>query len=116
MGEYDKSLKYADNAVKFKSAEAFNNRAQIYKGIVDSCIGDELTMSDKAVYEMAWEDLNEAVKRGYKRAKKDAAFLKKNYITQSKDWFLNVEEGRNTFKPSDSCYNMVDRQLKKREF
>ena len=116
MGEYDKSLEYGDSAVRLNSAEAFNNRAQIYKGIVDSCIGEELTMSDKAVYEMAWEDLNKAIDKGYKRARKDASFLKKNYITESADWFLNVEEGKSTFKPSDPCYSMIDRVLKKRKF
>ena len=115
-GLRDKSLEYGDSAVRLNSAEAFNNRAQIYKGIVDSCIGEELTMSDKAVYEMAWEDLNKAIDKGYKRARKDASFLKKNYITESADWFLNVEEGKSTFKPSDPCYSMIDRVLKKRKF
>ena len=116
IGEYDKSVEYADKAVGLSSAEAFNNRAQIYKGIVDSCIGDELTMSDKAVYEMAWEDLNKAIEKGYRRAKKDAEFLKKNYITQRRDWFLNVEEGKRKFKPTDSCYSMIERTLTKRNF
>ena len=116
IGEYDKSIKYADKAVAFDSAEAFNNRAQIYKGIVDSCVGDELTMSDKAVYEMAWEDLNQAIDKGYRRARKDADFLKKNYITQRRDWFLNVDEGKRKFKPTDSCYDMIERAITKRSF
>ena len=88
---------------------------QIYKSIVESCVGDELTMSDKSVYEMAWEDLKIAFNKGYKRAKKDADFLEKNFITQNRDWFLNVDEGKKTFSPSDDCYNMIDRKITKRE-
>ena len=73
-------------------------------------------MSDKSVYEMAWEDLNKAIEKGNRGAKKQANFLKKNYITQNKDWFLNVEEGKNRYAPSDECYNMINRTIIKREF
>ena len=116
LGEYNKSIEYADKAVGFATSDAFNNRAQIYKGIVESCVGEELSMSDKAVYEMAWEDLNMAIENGDRRAKKDADFLKKNYITQRRDWFLNVDEGRTKFKPTDPCYDMIERTLTKRNF
>ena len=116
IGEYDNSLEYADKAVNLDSAEAFNNRAQIYKGIVESCVGDELTMSDKAVYEMAWEDLNLAIDKGYRRARKDADFLRKNYITQRRDWFLNVDDSKRKFKPTDPCYNIIERSITKRNF
>ena len=88
----------------------------MYKNIVQSCLGEELSMSDKSVYEMAWEDLKVAIQKGDRKAKKDAAFLEKNYITQYSDWFLNVEEGKNMFKPTESCYQMIDREIIKREF
>lgn len=117
IGEYSKSAEFADKAiVASESSESYYNRAQIYKSIAESCSGEELTMSDKAVYEMAWEDLKIAIKKGDRRAKKDAAFLEKNYITKNRDWFLNVEDGKKTFKPTDSCYDMIDRKITKRSF
>ena len=111
------SIKFADKAVSLSdSAESYYNRAQIYKGIVESCLAEELTMSDKAVYEMAWEDLKIAIDKGSRKSKKDANFLEKNYITQNRDWFLNVEDGKKSFKPTDPCYEMIDRKIKKRNF
>ena len=117
IGEYSKSAEFADKAIVVsESSESYYNRAQIYKSIAESCSGEELSMSDKAVYEMAWEDLKIAIKKGDRRAKKDAAFLEKNYITKNRDWFLNVEDGKKTFKPTDSCYKMIDRKITKRSF
>lgn len=113
-GDYDSSIEFANKAVEFNTAESYNNRAQRYKDLVDSCIGEELSMSDKAVYEMAWEDLKVAISLGFRRASKDADFLKKNYITQNNDWFMNVKEGRKSFKPTDPCYKMIDRKIEKR--
>ena len=113
-GNYDKSIEFANKAVEFNTAESYNNRAQRYKDLVDSCVGEELSMSDKAVYEMAWEDLNVAVKLGFRRAKKDADFLKKNYITQNNDWFMNVKEGKKIYRPTDPCYSMITRKIEKR--
>ena len=114
VGNYDKSIEFANKAVEFKTAESYNNRAQRYKDLVDSCVGEELSMSDKAVYEMAWEDLNVAVNLGFRRAKKDADFLKKNYITQNNDWFMNVKEGKKIYRPTDPCYSMINRKIEKR--
>ena len=117
IGKYSKSAEFADKAIMTsESPESYYNRAQIYKSIAESCSGEELSMSDKAVYEMAWEDLKIAIKKGDRRAKKDAAFLEKNYITKNRDWFLNVEDGKKTFKPTDSCYDMIDRKITKRNF
>ncbi len=113
-GDYDSSIEFANKAVEFNTAESYNNRAQRYKDLVDSCVGEELSMSDKAVYEMAWEDLKVAINLGFRRAIKDADFLKKNYITQNNDWFMNVKEGRKSFKPTDPCYEMIERKIQKR--
>ena len=115
LGEYSNAIKYSNNAVKDGSADSYYNRAQIYIGIIESCSdSQQLSMSDKSVYEMAWEDLVVAMDKGYRKAKKQASFLEKNYITQNKDWFLNVEDGKNKYSPSDECYSMIKRTIIKR--
>jgi tetratricopeptide (TPR) repeat protein len=117
IGEYSKSTEFADKAISISaSADSYYNRAQIYKNIVEACRQEVLSMSDKAVYEMAWEDLKVAIEKGNRRAKKDASFLEKNFITKNMDWFRFVEDGKKTFKPSDPCYEMIDRKITKRNF
>ena len=73
-------------------------------------------MSDKSVYEMAWEDLKVAIEKGYRKAKKQADFLEKNYITQNSDWHMNVEDGKNRYSPTNQCYDMINRMITKRGF
>ena len=117
IGEYSNSTEFADKAITMSaSAESYYNRAQIYKNIAEACRQEVLSMSDRAVYEMAWEDLMTAIDKGNRRAKKDASFLEKNFITKNADWFRFVEDGKKTFKPTDSCYDMIDRKITKRNF
>ena len=117
LGEYSNSIKFANNAVKSESSVAYYNRAQIYIGIVESCSDpQQLSMSDKAVYEMAWEDLKIAIQKGYRKAKKQADFLQRNYITQNSDWHMNVDDGKSKYSPMDQCYSIIDRTITKRGF
>ncbi|MAV64452.1 MAG: hypothetical protein CMG00_04590 [Candidatus Marinimicrobia bacterium] len=117
LGDYNKAINFSEKSLISQSSEAYYNRAQIYIGIAESCADfEQLSMSDRAVYEMAWEDLNQSVGKGNRGAKKQADFLNKNYITQNKDWFLNVDEGKNKFRPTDDCYSMINRFIIKRSF
>ena len=116
-GEYGEALKFANKIIKKKpSAEAFFNRATIYSALVEYCGEDELTMSDKAVYEMAWNDLNKAASKGHKKSKKQSKYYEKNnLITQLEDWF-KLSGKPNTFKPKGKCYSIIKGNLKKRKF
>ena len=116
-GEYAKAISFANKIVKIKpSAEAFYNRALIFISLVEYCKDDQLTMSDKAVYEMAWEDLKKAASKGHKKAKKQSRFYEKNgLITQFEDWF-KLSGKPTTFKPKGKCYNMIKKSIRKRSF
>ena len=75
----------------------------IYIALVDYCRGEKLTMSDKAVYEMAWQDLNTASSKGHKKAKKQAKFyINNNLITQFEDWF-KLYGKPNTYRPKGNA-------------
>ena len=117
LGEYSESIRFADKAVSLSdTAESYYNRAQIYKGIVESCVAEELTMSDKAVYEMGWQDLNTAASKGHKKAKKQSKFYSKNnLITQFEDWF-KLSGKPSSFKPKGKCYSIIKKSIRKRDF
>ena len=116
-GDYEKAIEFANKIVRTKpSANAFYNRAMIYIALADYCKGDQLTMSDKAVYEMAWQDLNTASSKGDKKAKKQAKFYSKNnLITQFEDWF-KLSGKPNTFRPKGKCYSVIKKSIRKRDF
>ena len=116
-GDYEKAIDFANKIVRTKpSANAFYNRAMIYIALVENCRGEKLTMSDKAVYEMAWQDLNTASSKGHKKAKKQAKFyINNNLITQFEDWF-KLSGKPNTYRPKGKCYSMIKKSIRKREF
>ena len=116
-GNYEKAIDFANKIVRTKpSGNAFYNRAMVYIALVDNCRGEKLTMSDKAVYEMAWQDLNTASSKGHKKAKKQAKFyINNNLITQFEDWF-KLSGKPNTYRPKGKCYSMIKKSIRKREF
>ena len=116
-GDYKKAIDFANKIVRTKpSANAFYNRALIYIALVDYCKDEQLTMSDKAVYEMAWQDLNTAASKGHKKAKKQSKFyINNNLITQFEDWF-KLSGKPSTFKPKGKCYGIIKKSIRKRDF
>ena len=117
-GEYEKAIDFANKIVRTKpSADAFYNRALIYIALVEYCKDDQqLSMSDKAVYEMGWQDLNTAASKGHKKAKKQSKFYSKNnLITQFEDWF-KLSGKPSSFKPKGKCYSIIKKSIRKRDF
>ena len=68
--------------------------------------------NDKLIYEMAYEDYELAVKKGYYRAKVRRDFLKENNITTTGDWFMLGEDQE--ANPEGQCYKWIKRKINRK--
>ena len=73
------------------SSEALFQRAEVLFSLGESCSQETLTLNDKIVFELSWEDYSEAITKGYKSATSRRNFLEANSITTARDWFLQDE-------------------------
>ena len=115
---FNQALRWAETAMQTttNAGEVLYVRAEVYYATADQCVsGRESgtpTFQDKLVYQMAFEDYETAVERGYRRARTRAEFLEKNYIPSKGDWFLQPADIR-LFKPQGNCYSWITRTVKR---
>ncbi len=111
--DYKTALDWAETGVKITGGNGvcLFQRAEVYFSAADACSGESLNFNDKLVYEMAYEDYEDAVKKGYYRAKVRRDFLKENSITTTGDWFMLGDE--KVASPEGNCYNWINRSISK---
>ena len=111
--DYKSSLDWAQKAITASGNKGvtFFQRAEVYYALAEGCTGDALSFWDKVVFEIAWEDYNEAIKNGYSRAKTRRDFLKENNITTSADWFMRPDNEKEVLKENENCFRCRSRWI-----
>ncbi len=115
-GDYAQALRWADTAYQVapNKGEALYYRAEVYYTAADDCVSTTesgvAAFNDKLVFQMAYEDYQEAVDLGYRRARTRADFLQENLIPTRGDWFLQ-EASLTVFRPEGECYSWITRTV-----
>ena len=115
-GDYAQAVRWADTAyqVATNKGEALYYRAEVYYTAAEDCVsGTEsgvAAFNDKLVFQMAYEDYQEAVDLGYRRARTRADFLQENLIPTRGDWFLQ-DASITVFEPVGECYSWITRTV-----
>jgi len=114
--DYKSSLEWAEKAIKIsgRKGEAYSQRADVFFSLAESC-REELNHWDRAIYEFAWEDYNEAINKGFYQKKKRRDFIAENFITTIGVWFqLEPRTEIDLEKCPLECYSWVNRVLEKK--
>jgi len=114
--DYKSALEWAEKAIKISggNGQTYSQRADVFFSLAESC-SEELNHWDRAIYEFAWEDYNEAIKKGFYQKNKRRDFLAENFITTIGVWFqLEPKIEIDLEKCPLECYSWVNRVLEKK--
>lgn len=113
--DYKTALEWAEKAIQISGGkgETYYQRGEVYFATAEACSEETLKFTDKIVYEIAFEDYNEALKRNFHRARTRRDFLKENSITTTGDWFM-LPDNEKVVKPSGGCYNWINRSIERK--
>ena len=120
MEKYGNAHKWGKKALNISSShpEALFNYAQLFKNSVESCSEDNLSLEDKAVYEISYKYYRLAYKQGNKESKNMINWFKSNkksVLPNLEDWFL-IESDKSELKPIEinpkkTCYSWVEQSV-----
>mgnify|MGYP001243970365 CR=1 FL=1 len=120
MEKYGNAHKWGKKALNISNSnsEALFNYAQLFKNSVESCSEENLSLEDKAVYEISYRYYRLAYKQGNKESKNMINWFKNNkksVLPTLEDWFL-IETDRNELKPIEinpkkTCYSWVEQSV-----
>jgi tetratricopeptide (TPR) repeat protein len=113
--DFASALDWAEKAISTSGGkgETYFQRAEVFFSIAETCSGETLTFWDKVVFEISWQDYNEAINKGYYRAKTRRDFLAENNITTTSDWFMRPDNEKEV-SPQGDCYSIIDRKIKRK--
>jgi len=113
--DFNSALEWAEKAIVADGGkgETYFQRAEVFFSIAETCSGEVLTFWDKIVFEISWQDYNEAINKGYYRAKTRRDFLTENNITSTSDWFMRPDSEKEV-TPQGDCYSWIDRKVKRK--
>ena len=120
MEKYGNAHKWGKKALNISNSnsEALFNYAQLFKNSVESCSEENLSLEDKAVYEISYKYYRLAYKQGNKESKNMITWFKNNkksVLPTLEDWFL-IETDKNELKPIEinpkkTCYSWVEQSV-----
>ena len=120
MEKYGNAHKWGKKALNISNSnsEALFNYAQLFKNSVESCSEENLSLEDKAVYEISYKYYRLAYKQGNKESKNMINWFKNNkksVLPNLEDWFL-IETDKNELKPIEinpkkTCYSWVEQSV-----
>ena len=116
LDQFNEAIKWAKKADKVSrsSGEAISQIGKVYYRGFQSCRSEIISLDDRIVASLAFEEFDKAGKKGYRRNLGSMQWLKENEVLFGKaNWFmLNPESKSKGFiKPSSSCYNWIDDKL-----
>ncbi len=116
LDQFNEAIKWAKKADKVSrsSGEAISQIGKVYYKGFQSCRSEIISLDDRIVASLAFEEFDKAEKKGYRRNSGSMQWLKENEVLFGKaNWFmLNPESKSKGFiKPSSSCYNWIDDKL-----
>jgi len=113
MDDYKKAMEWANKCINTgsKNGMGYATRGAVYENLASNCSGGKPDFNDKLVYQMAYEDYQQAVDMGYGKVTARIKYLE-NFIPSKGDWFFHSDAG-NQLAPDKECYNWLDRTIKR---
>ncbi|MCF7803027.1 MAG: tetratricopeptide repeat protein [Candidatus Marinimicrobia bacterium] len=111
MKEFQQAMDWASRAINTGSENGlgYATRGKVYENLAAECSGGSPDFNDKLVYQMAYEDYQQAVSMGYGQINARIEYLT-NFIPSKGDWFFHEDEGPE-IAPSKDCYSWLDRSV-----
>jgi len=111
LGEFQRAMDWAERCINTGSENGmgYAARGSVYENLAAECSQGKPDFNDKLVYQMAYEDYQQAVSMGYGQVKARIDYLE-NFIPSKGDWFFHEGEGPE-FAPGKDCYNWIDRTV-----
>ena len=100
--------------VSRSSGEAISQIGKVYYKGFQSCRSEIISLDDRIVASLAFEEFDKAEKKGFRRNSGSMQWLKENEVLFGKaNWFMLDPESKSKgfIKPSSSCYNWIDDKL-----
>ena len=116
LDQFNEAIKWAKKADKVSrsSGEAISQIGKVYYRGFQSCRSEIISLDDRIVASLAFEEFDKAGKKGYRRNSGSMQWLKENEVLFGKaNWFMLDPESKSKgfIKPSSSCYNWIDDKL-----
>ncbi|MEJ2051604.1 MAG: tetratricopeptide repeat protein, partial [Calditrichota bacterium] len=89
LKDYKQAMDWANRCIRTgsKNGMGYAARGRVYQNVAADCSGGNLDFQDKLVYQMAYEDYQQAVKMGYGQVTTQIDYLQ-NFIPTKGDWFF----------------------------
>jgi len=118
LNQYNEAIKWAKKADKVSrsSGEAISQIGKVYYKGFQSCRSEIISLDDRIVASLAYEEFDKAEKKGFRRNSGSMQWLKENEVLFGKaNWFMLDPQSKSKgfIKPSSSCYNWVYDKLMK---
>ena len=112
LDQYNEAIKWAKKADKVSrsSGEAISQIGKVYYKGFQSCRSEIISLDDRIVASLAFEEFDKAEKKGFRRNSGSMQWLKENEVLFGKaNWFMLDPQSKSKgfIKPSSSCYNWV---------
>ncbi len=113
LSEFQEAMEWATRCIETGSENGmgYAARGRVYENLAVECSADPPDFQDKLVYQMAYEDYQEAVSMGYGRISSRVDYLE-NFIPAKGDWFFHSDEG-DEIAPDKECYNWLNRSVQR---
>ncbi len=113
MGNFTQALDWSNRAINTGSSNGmgYASRGRVYEEAASNCSGGSPSFDDKLVYQMAYEDYQQAVSMGYGQVKSRIDYLSK-FIPSKGDWFMRSDSASEV-SPEKGCYSWIDRTIQR---
>lgn len=113
LKDYKQAMDWANQCIRTgsKNGMGYAARGRVYQNVASDCSGGNPDFQDKLVYQMAYEDYQQAVQLGYGQVTSQIDYLQ-NFIPTKGDWFFHSDEG-DEITPDKECYQWLNRAVKR---
>ena len=117
--EYSSALTWADKSVTLSGeGEAYGAKGNVYYKAFQACRSNDISTDDRVVATFAYQQFDEAEKKGFSKYNRSKDWLKDNEVLFGKaQWFMMNADIKNLgyVKVSNNCYNWISEKLKKQK-
>ena len=115
--DYSSAFTWADKAVTLSGeGEAYAAKGNVYYKAFQACRTNDISTDDRVVATFAYQQFDEADKKGFSKYSRSKIWLKDNEVLFGKaQWFMMNSDIKNLgyVKVSNVCYNWITEKLKK---
>ncbi|HKJ69448.1 MAG TPA: tetratricopeptide repeat protein, partial [bacterium] len=109
LNQFQTAMDWGNRCIKTgnENGMGYAARGRVYEELAAQCSGGSPDFQDKLVYNMAYEDYQQAVELGFGQVNSRINYLE-NFIPNKGDWFFHSDEGEE-IAPDKDCYDWLNR-------